>query len=200
MGFEIKDGTGSNRRARVNLANKLDTTATIRSEREEEALLGEAYILGSGFVTLSAATPSAILYFKNDGDEDVVITRFLIGVRKNVATVSENHVRGIIQKNPTGMSGGTGTPLVLNNVNFGSSNTVDSSSELGQEGAALTGGTGYLATVAATEVLTSENASTILPKGSSIGVTIIPPSGTGVGNEIEVSVGINIHKLSAELL
>ena len=45
---------------------------------------------------MSAATPSAILYFKNDSDEDLVITRFLIGVRKNVTTVSENHVRGIM--------------------------------------------------------------------------------------------------------
>jgi len=199
MGLQIQDGTGSNRKAKVDNSNRLSTSSVIRSEREEEAILGDAYILGSGFVELSAATPSAILYFKNDSDDDLVITRFLIGVRKNVTTVSENHVRGIIQQNPTGMSGGTGNPVVLNNVNFGSSNTVDSTSEIGQEGAALTGGSAYLATVAATEILTSENASTILPKGSSIGVTIIPPSGTAVGNEIEVSVGINLHKLGTEL-
>lgn len=199
MGFEIKDGTGSSRKARVDNGNRLLTSSTIRSEREAEALLGEAYILGSGFVTLSAATPSAILYFKNDGDEDLVITKFLIGVRNNVTTISENHVRGIIQQNPTGMTGGTGSPVVLKNANFSSSNTIEFTSEIGQEGAGLTGGSTYLETVAATEVLTSENDSIILSKGASIGVTITPPTGTGVGNEIDVSVGINLHKLTSRL-
>lgn len=192
MGFQIQDGTGSNRKARVNENNRLFTESTVRSEREEEALLGEAYIVGSGFVTLTGTSTSAVLYFKNNEDFNLVISRFLIGVKKSSGG-TENFVTGIIYQNPTSMVSGTGNPLIINNVNFGSSNTVDSDSEIGQTGALLAGGSAYLATVAPTENLTSEAASTILPKGSSIGVFITPPSGN---ISIEVSIGINLHKLT----
>lgn len=196
MGFQIQDGTGSTRKVKVSNSNKLFVESVVRTEREEEALLGEAYIVGSGFVELTTTGTSAVLYFKNNEDVDLVVTRFLIGVKKSVGG-TENFVTGIIYKNPTSMSGGSGNPLTINNVNFGSSNTVDSDSEIGQQGALLVGGSAYLATVAPTENLTSEDASTILPKGTSIGVFITPPPSN---TSIEVSIGINLHKLTEELL
>ena len=137
-----------------------------------------------------------MLYFKNDEEVDLVITRFLIGVKKS-AGGTENFVTGIIYKNPVAMSGGTGNSLAINNINFGSSNTVESDSEIGQEGASLTDGTPFVSTVSPTENLTTEEASTILPKGSSIGVLITPPAGN---TSIDVSVGINLHKLTEEVL
>lgn len=194
MGFQIQDGTGSNRKARITTDNRLFTASTTRSEREQEALLGEAYIIGTGFVNLTTTGTSAVLYFKNNEDVDLVITRFLIGVKKSVGG-TENFITGIIYKNPTSMVGGTGNPLAINNVNYGSSNTVESDSEIGQQGALLAGGSAYLATVAPVENLTSETASTILPKGTSIGVFITPPAGN---TSIDISVGINLHKLTVE--
>ena len=192
MGFQILDGTGRNIKAKVSVNNRLYTQSVNRSEREEEALIGEAYIIGTGFVNLTTSGTSAVLYFKNNEDMDLVITRFLVGVKKS-AGGTENFVTGIIYKNPTSMVSGTGNPLAINNVNFGSSNTVDADSEIGQQGALLAGGSAYLATVAPTENLTAEDASTILPKGSSIGVFITPPPGN---TSIDVSVGINLHKLT----
>lgn len=194
MGFQIQDGTGSNRKARISTDNRLFTASTTRSEREQEALLGEAYIIGTGFVNLTTTGTSAVLYFKNNEDVDLVITRFLIGVKKSVGG-TENFITGIIYKNPTSMVSGTGNPLTINNVNFGSSNVIESDSEIGQEGALLAGGSAYLATVAPVENLTSETASTILPKGTSIGVFITPPAGN---TSIDISVGINLHKLTVE--
>jgi hypothetical protein len=192
MGFQILDGTGRNIKAKVSVDNRLYTQSVNRSEREEQSLVGEAYIIGTGFVNLTTSGTSAVLYFKNNEDVDLIITRFLVGVKKS-AGGTENFVTGIIYKNPTSMVSGTGNPLAINNVNFGSSNTVDSDSEIGQQGALLAGGSAYLATVAPTENLTSEDASTILPKGSSIGVFITPPPGN---TSIDVSVGINLHKLT----
>jgi hypothetical protein len=192
MGFQILDGTGKNVKAKVSTNNRLYTQSVNRSEREEESLVGEAYIIGTGFVNLTTSGTSAVLYFKNNEDVDLVITRFLVGVKKS-AGGTENFVTGIIYKNPTSMVSGTGNPLAINNVNFGSSNTVDADSEIGQQGALLAGGSAYLATVAPTESLTSEDASTILPKGSSIGVFITPPPGN---TSVDVSVGINLHKLT----
>lgn len=192
MGFQILDGTGRNIKAKVSVNNRLYTQSVNRSEREEESLVGEAYIIGTGFVNLTTSGTSAVLYFKNNEDMDLVITRFLVGVKKS-AGGTENFVTGIIYKNPTSMVSGTGNPLAINNVNFGSSNTIDADSEIGQQGALLAGGSAYLATVAPTESLTSEDASTVLPKGSSIGVFITPPPGN---TSIAVSVGINLHKLT----
>jgi len=196
MGFQIQDGTGSSKKAKVSNSNRLFVESVTRSEREEEALLGEAYIVGSGFVELTTTGTSAVLYFKNNEDEDLVVTRFLIGVKKSVGG-TENFITGIIYKNPTSMVSGTGNPLILNNVNFGSSNTLNLDSEIGQTGALLAGGSAYLATVAPTENLTAEDASTIIPKGSSIGVFITPPPGN---TSIEVSIGINLHKLTNQLI
>lgn len=196
MGFQIQDGTGSSKKAKVSNSNKLFTESIIRSEREEEALLGEAYIVGTGFVTLTSANQSSVLYFKNNEDEDLILTRFIIGVRDSTGG-SENHVRGIIIKNPTSMSSGSGNDLTINNINFGSSNTINADSEIGQEAATLNGGSTYFATVAPVEQLTSEDAATIIPKGSSIGVNIIPPTSN---TSLQVSVGLNLHKLTEELL
>ena len=192
MGFQIQDGTGSSKKVKVSSNNRLFVESVTRSEREEEALFGEAYILGSGFVNLTTSGTSAVLYFKNNEDVNLVITRFLIGVKKSSGG-TENFITGIIYKNPTSMVSGTTNSLILNNVNFGSSNTLNIDSEIGQTGALLAGGSAYLATVAPTENLTAEDASTILPKGSSIGVFITPPPGN---TSIEVSIGINLHKLT----
>ncbi len=196
MGFQIQDGTGTNNKVKVSISNKLFTESIIRSEREEEALLGEAYIIGTGFVTLTSDAQSSVLYFKNNEDLDLILTKFIIGVRDST-NGGENHIRGVIIKNPTSMSSGSGNSLVINNINFGSSNTINSDSEIGQEGASLNGGVTYFATVTPVEQLTSEDAATILPKGSSIGVNIIPPSGN---TSLQVSVGLNLHKLTEELL
>lgn len=192
MGFQIQDGTGKNLKAKVSANNRLYTQSVNRSERQEESLAGEAYIIGTGFVNLTTSGTSAVLYFKNNEDMDLVITRYLVSVKKSSGG-TENFVTGIIYKNPTSMVSGTTNPLAINNVNFGSSNTVDADSEIGQQGASLAGGSAYFATVAPTESLTSEDASTILPKGSSIGVFITPPPGN---TSVDVSVGINLHKLT----
>ena len=195
MATQIIDGTGSKRKAKVTQNNELLTDAITKSSGDQQALDGDAYIIGSGFVNLTSDLPSAVLYFKNDGNDDLVITRFLIGVRSSVgATTTEDHIRAIIYQNPTGISGGAGSELIINNTNFGSSNIIDSTSEIGQEAAALTGGSVYFAAVAPVEQLTSEDASTVLPRGTSIGVVIIPPAGNSTGSGIQISVGINAHK------
>ena len=191
MSTTIQDGTGTKIKAGVTINNRLLVDSVQRSEREETSIMGESYIMGTGFVTLTGTTPSSILYFKNNGDEDLVITRFIVSVRKSTGG-TEDHIRGIIYKNPTSMSNGTGVDLIINNINFGSSNTIESSSEIGKEGTTLNGGTTFLSTVAPTEQITSEDAATIIPRGSSIGVSIIPPAGN---TSIQVGVGINIHKL-----
>ena len=191
MGFEIKDGTGSNRRVGVTTGNRLKVSSVSSSEREEVAANGDAYLIGSGFVTLTSANQSSVLWFKNDNDFDLVITRYLLSVRAST-NGTENHLRGILIKNPTAMSGGSSVAVLAPNANFGSSNELTLTSEIGAEGATLTGGSSFAALVAPVEALTAETAATIIPKGSSIGVNIIPPASN---TSLQVSVGLNVHKI-----
>ena len=191
MGFQIEDGTGAGYLAKVSTENRLYADSIIRTEREEQAISGEAYLIGSGFVTLTSANASAVLYFQNDNDFSLVITRYLVAVRASTGGTT-NHVQGIIYKNPTGISGGSGSPVLAPNVNFGSSNTLTLTSEIGAEAATLTSGTAFASVVAPVETLTTETAATIVPKGSSLGVLIVPPAGN---TSIQVSVGINTHRL-----
>lgn len=196
MGFQIQDGTGSSKKVKVSSSNKLSVDSVIRSEREEEGLLGEAYNISTGFVRLTSANQSSVLYFKNNEDVDLIVTEFLFAVR-NSAGGTTNHIRVDIIKNPTSMGSGSGTDLNISNTNFGSSNTVNSDSEIGQEGSTLNGGTTYLPLVAPVENLTTELASTIIPKGSSIGVNVVPPTSN---TALDVNVEIKLHKLTEELL
>jgi hypothetical protein len=196
MGFQIQDGTGSSKKVKVSSSNKLFAEAVIRTEREEEALLGEAYIVGSGFVELTTTGTSAVLYFKNNEDVDLIVTEFLFAVRDSTGGTT-SHIRVDIIKNPISMGSGSGTDLNISNINFGSSNTVNSDSEIGQEGSTLNNGTTYLLLVAPLDNLTTEVASTIIPKGSSIGVNVVPPTSN---TALEVNVEMKLHKLTEELL
>ena len=196
MGFQIQDGTGSSKKAKVSNSNKLFVESVIRSEREEEGILGEAYNVSTGFVRLTSANQSSVLYFKNNEDVDLIVTEFLFAVRDSTGGTTR-HIRVDIIKNPISMGSGSGTDLNISNINFGSSNTVNSDSEIGQEGSTLNNGTTYLLLVAPLDNLTTEVASTIIPKGSSIGVNVVPPTSN---TALDVNVEIKLHKLTEELL
>ena len=196
MGFQIQDGTGSSKKVKVSSSNKLFVESVVRSEREEEGILGEAYNVSTGFVRLTSANQSSVLYFKNNEDEDLIVTEFLFAVRGSTGGTTR-HIRVDIIKNPASMSSGSGTDLNISNINFGSSNTVNSDSEIGQEGSTLNRGTTYLLLVAPLDNLTTEVASTIIPKGSSIGVNVVPPTSN---TALDVNVEIKLHKLTEELL
>lgn len=196
MGFQIQDGTGSSKKAKVSNSNKLSVESVIRSEREEEGILGEAYNVSTGFVRLTSANQSSVLYFKNNEDVDLIVTEFLFAVRDSTGGTTR-HIRVDIIKNPISMGSGSGTDLNISNINFGSSNTVNSDSEIGQEGSTLNNGTTYLLLVAPLDNLTTEVASTIIPKGSSIGVNVVPPTSN---TALEVNVEMKLHKLTEELL
>jgi len=196
MGFQIQDGTGSSKKAKVGSSNKLSVESVIRSEREEGGILGEAYNVSTDFVRLTSANQSSVLYFKNNEDVDLIVTEFLFAVRDSTGGTTR-HIRVDIIKNPISMGSGSGTDLNISNINFGSSNTVNSDSEIGQEGSTLNNGTTYLLLVAPLDNLTTEVASTIIPKGSSIGVNVVPPTSN---TALEVNVEMKLHKLTEELL
>lgn len=185
----IEDGSGKGYLAQVDTTNRIQSRAVSESEQNEQASLGLAYTIPSGFITLTNASESALFWIKNNEDKNLLITRFIASVRKSTGG-TDNHLRILSYYNPTGMTGGTTTSMTPVNLNFGSSNTLSNTSELGQQGAALTGATLFGGFAVPVESFADQPASIVLPKGASIGITCIPPAGN---TSIQVAVGLSAH-------
>lgn len=185
----ITDGTGSSVGVEVDDTNKLMARAIARTEVTEASSNGDSYIVTSGFVTLTNTSKSAILYYKNEEDRDVIITRF-IGNARSSTGASVSHVLADIVSNPSGMVGGTTVTAPANNLNLGSSRTLLRSAEVGLQGATLTGGAPFSGFVLPLQNFSVESSSIIMPKGSSIGVTVTPPAGN---TSFSFAIGLNVH-------
>lgn len=185
----FEDGKGTGYLAEVDKTHRIRSRAVSESEQNEQASLGMAYTIPSGFITLTNTSESALMWLKNNETENLLITRFIASVRKSTGG-TDNHARILIYYNPTGMTGGSGTDLTPVNLNFGSSNTLANTSEIGLQGASLDGATLFGGFVVPMESLTSESASIVLPKGASIGVTCVPPAGN---TSLDVAVGMSTH-------
>ena len=59
----IKDGAGAGYVAKVNANNRLYTNAITTNETEQANKVGNAYNINSGFITLTDAVDTPVLYF-----------------------------------------------------------------------------------------------------------------------------------------
>lgn len=123
MELEIKDGTGSGKRAKVNNNNRIETFSITESRLADISLRdGEAYIITSDFVSLTTtASFSGMLYIKNtDTDKNLFIDK----VRVCGTGTSMNAMQCKFYKQPT-----TGTLIsdanagIVVPANLGSNNT-----------------------------------------------------------------------------
>lgn len=190
MGFQIQDGTGSSRRAKVTEKNSLSVQGTFRTEAKEGSLNGDAFLVSSGYITYTVATAVGVLYLENNEDVPLVLDRFNF----NLNTSTGGAVafgRFIFYRNPTGITNGTvGTSIV--NLNFGSSDTLDISFEIGNGStSAITGGTAFGSPLIPIGEVTFIDGNVIIPKGGSLGIAYIaPPSNTSQS----VAVGLNFYR------
>lgn len=186
----IQNGArGGGHRQRVDETNRAYVRSVSESEQNEQASLGLAYSVPSGFITLTNSSESAIFFLKNNEDQNLLITRFLVSARSSTGG-SETHCRVSIYRNPTAMLNGTSVSLSPVNLNFGSSNVLSNTSEVGLQGASFSGGTLFGGFVVPLQALTSESASIVLPKGASIGLSCTPPTGN---SSFIIGAGISCH-------
>jgi hypothetical protein len=173
MGFEITDGLGSGRSAGVDTTNKLLARATIESIFDEAVENGDAYFVGTPLITLTNAAESAIFILENNEEDDLIFENFFF-IAEATTGGSPNMFRANFYKNPTSISSGTNlTPL---NQNFGSSKTLDATTQYGAQGSAVTGGSLAATLSFPIGVFNDTSAKLTLPKGSSLAITITPPT------------------------
>jgi hypothetical protein len=185
MAEQIIDGTGTGGKAKVDANNQLHVFSVTESEQRQAAAEGNEYNLNSGEIALTGTSESSLIYFKNDESQDFVITALALGVGTRSATVTDL-AKITVVKNPTGGDLITDATLVdiNSNTNFGSSNTLASTSYAykGKDGGTITGGSDHVILYGNDgRLFVSLNME--LPKGSSVAVKI----------DLNTSGGANVY-------
>ena len=120
----LKDGTGKGYLAKVDSVNRLRTFAVTEPLFDVQAFNGEAWNVNTELQTISSASETPILYFKNNEAEPVAVVGWFIGVDAAGATFPGSR-QGIMRvyAGVTGVTGGT--DLSVLNRNVGSNRVFD---------------------------------------------------------------------------
>ena len=194
MGFEITDGGGKGYSAEVDSENRLRVFSISEQEVYNASSLGNSYNFNTGVINLTSDSKSAVLYIKNNGDPDLVLTHLSYSMGNStggtgdvLVTVLRNPTTGTIISNAVDMEvGGV-------NRNFGSSKSLTTDSYKGAEASTFTNGVKITDTIinqAPIRVAIELNGISI-PKGSSIGIDITPAtSNSNVNIVLDASIFI----------
>ena len=188
MGFEIKDGTGTSFKAKIDDTNRLDVRGVVEEGRVEGAANGETYIIGSPLLTQTGATENGLLYFQFDEDSEFYATTFSAQARFTDSGSFNNFLIQAYRDIPVSSLTGTWVDFTPLNTNFGSSNELAGTFKYGSP-AGATGftGTPIIQLPFPINVFNQVNTALIFPKGSSLLLTVVPPT-----NNISMPVNFNI--------
>lgn len=193
MGFDIQDGTGQGWNAKVDDTNRLEVRGIIEEGRVEGSANGETFIIGSPFLTQTAATENGLLYFQFDEDATFYTTTFSSQGRYTTGGTFNNYLiqaySGIQPSALTGTWVDT-TPL---NLNIGSSRSLAGTFKWGSPaGATGFSGTPIVQLGFPINQFNQINTALVFPKGSSLLLTVTPPTSN---TSMPVNFNITVSKL-----
>jgi len=178
MSTTIQDGTGTKTKLRITGANRALVQAVTITEEDDAIIRGEGYQIASGTVSFTGATTTGVLYIKNNDDRDFVLDRCVLILGSAVGASSDQDWTFTVLRNP---SAGTTITNQLNagvsNSNHGSNNTPNAISYRGVEGDTITDGGGAAQPIKQSIDRIILPLGRRLPKGTSIGFRITPPTG-----------------------
>lgn len=144
MGFTIEDGTGKGNSVKINTNNRMFVNSIQKSEDLSATDIGNSYNINTGILNFSSGTTaSALLYLKNNEDQNLIIDSFAVGIGKPSGTANQQDIPVItLVRNPTGGGiVGSALPVAQNqNRNFGSSKTLTADIYAGSNTFDVTGG------------------------------------------------------------
>lgn len=190
MGFQIQDGTGSSRKVKIDSRNRMVVDA-ITEERAvfNSVAEGKTFVLFTEFIDFTGINERGIIYFKNESDQLMLVhhVKIWLGTLNQIVKVR-------MYDDPTG-----GTLISnaiscdISNINMGSSQDFEGLAYQGTGGTmTVTGGEimgrHYLGNGNQQMLAMMWNGAMVLPKGSSMAVTVEPTSATTVSITAEVEV------------
>jgi len=182
--ISIKNGDGGDI-AKVDTNKRLHTAGVNEELRDHacDSSIAQKYNINTGDLTLTDANKTSVLFIKNTGDDDLVVTALIYnlgattsGTGDVLIEVLRNPTAGDIVSNANDVAIGPGTSA---NQNFGSTNTMTG---LFYKGATSEGvfsdGMVTVSTRSATNTgrIVISLGAVILPKGASLGVDYTPPT------------------------
>lgn len=191
MSIIIKDGTGTGHTAKVNKKGRIFTNTIQISDETAKAEDGDAYLVDSGDMTLTTDSESAVFYLKNNEERDLVVSRLAIALGFTTGGAPTGLVIAKVLRNPiVGTIVSDAVKSSIGNKNFGSSNTLSVDAFSGGEGKTLTGGTVLVSNRAPAPSLGILETPIVIPRGSSIGISIVPSTGN---TSMLVATAIDVH-------
>ena len=197
----ISDGAGTNYEMKVGLDHRAHVDAVTFGKSEIEVERGNGYNVNTGAITLTDATPTSVLYVKTNEDKPVIITAlfYMTGVSTGgsgdqIITVYKNPTAGSIITNAVDAE----MPAV--NRNFGSSKTFDGNVYKGATADNdFTDGDKVIESLlnASSKRTVLAVGDIVMPKGSSLGISITPPAGN-TSMQVEFAISMFIDSLSEE--
>lgn len=173
--MELLDGTGSGRKAGVDIENRLQTTSVSQSiEHHNNKEFGRAFSLL--FQQTATGAGDYIFYAKNTGSRDLILE----GYNYRVASAEQL----LFYINPEGDPVG-GTEVVPGNLNGGSARLLTGTYQAGNDITGLTNGTLLYRDFLTSTETDNKNfeADLVLPQGSSIAIVAV----TG-GVQVDISI------------
>ena len=177
----IIDSTGTSFGAKVDKNNRLHTRAVTETADSQSTINGDGFNISTGLITLSTAgTDNALLYIKNNETPDLRISGIIVGVGTGTYA---GQVIVKTKRNPS-----AGAIVTSNNTvdiiaarNHGSATVLTDSVILkGADTDTFTDGTASgIFFVSNTADRKSIPINLVLPKGSSLGVTVDPNLSSG---------------------
>jgi len=176
MSETLKDGTGSNFEAKVDSDFRLHTDAITQSQLQNSLKKGRTWNVGTGFVTLTNDSASALMYLKNTGDKDLNVDLYVFLTKASTGGSGQGLVE--ILRNPTaGTVVDDATAITPTNMNFGSTAVPDALLYSGGQGKTLSGQDDILRSLTTSANRLLLGIVTLIPKGKSVGLRLTPPTG-----------------------
>ena len=191
MDLTIKDGSGSGYAAKVDKNLRVHALAVSSSISQASAVGGDTYNVNTGTIALTTATQTAVLYLKNNTDNDLYIDS--IGFLLGNSTSGTGDVSLEVIKNPTTgtlISNAVAAPIV-ENKNAGSSKVLDANVYKGVEGDTVTNGTDWYNSLlsGAARTYAIATGTLVIKSGNSISVNITPQtSNTAMNVQVFMAV------------
>lgn len=189
----IEDGTGTGRKAKINLENELEVRAIESSVTLHAVDEGRGFNINTGILTLTDATAdTAVLYIKNTDLNDMVITSATISSGFSTAGVDEtivlNQVGAFTSASDIIANGATGAAV---NRNSGkTSRTFNGVIKTGGTGRSFTDEIIGQRTMGVFTTPVQIPLTTIIPVGGEVGITVNPPASN---TSMRFMLSVNFH-------
>lgn len=170
----LEDGLGTGRKAGLSSNNRILAKSISESVSQTACETGNRYNINTGTITLTSGSTSGVFYFKNNESFDFITSSFIL--LTSPSTGGTGALSLDVYYNPTSVSFSTDADIVANQ-NLGSANVLVADVYKGAEAATVTGGTRAISSIRNTGPTLIGVDRVIIPKGSSLAITVTPPTG-----------------------